>query len=133
MEVNGLTVPFRIELTSSGTGATGSFFNGDDRVTSSAGTFQDRVLRLQYDYLATHLDATLQDDGTLAGDYGRDGRLYPFHARRFAPSTLSSDDVPAIAGLWQVGVNSPKGESAWRLIIRQSGPEVSAAILRRNG
>jgi peroxiredoxin len=41
--------------------------------------------------------------------------------------------VPAIAGLWQVAVNSPKGESAWRLIVRQSGPEVSAAILRVDG
>ncbi|HXA52723.1 MAG TPA: TlpA disulfide reductase family protein [Candidatus Acidoferrum sp.] len=133
VQVNDLTVPFRIELTTSSTEAKGAFFNGDDRVDSSAGTFQDHVLRLEYDYLATHLQATLQDDGTLTGDYGREGRLYPFRARRFAPSTLSADDVPAVAGLWQVAVNSPKGESAWRLIIRQSGPEVSAAILRVDG
>jgi peroxiredoxin len=133
VQINDLTVPFRIELTSTGAVAKGSFFNGDDRVESSAGAFQDRVLRLEFDYLATHLHATLQDDGTLVGDYGREGRLYPFRARHFAPSTLSADDVPAIAGLWQVAVNSPKGESAWRLIVRQSGPEVSAAILRVDG
>lgn len=133
VQVNDLTVPFRIELTATGAAAKGSFFNGDDRVESSGGAFQDRVLRLDFDYLATHLHATLQDDGTLAGDYGREGRLYPFRARPFAPSTLSADDVPAIAGLWQVAVNSPKGESAWRLIVRQSGPEVSAAILRVDG
>jgi peroxiredoxin len=133
VQVNDLNVPFRIELISSGTNAKGSFFNGDERVTSSSGTFGDSVLRLQYDYLATHLEAKLQDDGTLSGEYGREGRLYPFHARPFSPSTLSADDVPAIAGLWQVGVNSPKGESAWRLIIRQSGPEISAAILRVDG
>jgi thiol-disulfide isomerase/thioredoxin len=35
--------------------------------------------------------------------------------------------------LWEVGVQSPKGESAWRLIVRQSGTDVSAAILRVDG
>src|SRR5260370_19872234 len=69
VQVNDLTVPFRIEITTSSTQAKGAFFNGDDRVASSAGTFQDRVLHLEYDYLATHLPATLQDNGTLTGDY----------------------------------------------------------------
>src|SRR5258708_3282283 len=133
VQVNDLTVPFRIELTTSSTEAKGAFFNGDDRVASSAGTFQDRVLHLEYDYPAPHLRTTPQDDGTLPGDWGREGPLYPFHARRFAPSTLPADDVPPVAGLWQVAVNSPKGESAWRLIIRQSGAEGSAAILRVGG
>ena len=41
--------------------------------------------------------------------------------------------MPSIAGLWDVGVKSSKGEAAWRLIVRQSGPEVSAAILRVDG
>ncbi len=30
-------------------------------------------------------------------------------------------------------MKSPKGESAWRFIVRQSGAEVSAAILRVDG
>ena len=39
-----------------------------------------------------------------------------------------------IDGLWQIGsVNSNKGESAWRFIVRQSGAEVTAAILRVDG
>jgi peroxiredoxin len=133
VQVNDITVPFRIELASSGKTAQGSFFNGDDRISSTAGTFQDGDLRLDYDYLATRLRASLQPDGTLAGDYGREGRLYAFRATRFVPSTIAAEDVPSIGGLWQVGVNSPKGESAWRLIIRQSGPELSAAILRVDG
>src|SRR5438270_9339146 len=81
VQVNDLTVPFRIELSSSGATAKGSFFNGDARVESSAGAFQERLLSLDFDYLATRLHATLQDDGTLAGDYGRQGRLFPFRAR----------------------------------------------------
>src|SRR5207249_4875190 len=52
------------------------------------------------------------------------------------PATHSSSgeaDVPTIAGLWNIQRRSPKGESAWRFIVRQSGPDVSAAILRIDG
>ena len=42
--------------------------------------------------------------------------------------------MPAIAGLWNVQVGkSSKGEAAWQLIVRQSGAEVSAVILRIDG
>ena len=42
--------------------------------------------------------------------------------------------MPSIAGLWNVQVGkSSKGEAAWQLIVRQSGAEVSAAILRIDG
>ena len=67
------------------------------------------------------------------GDYARPAGVYPFAAKRFAPSTVPAEAVPAIAGLWDVGVKSSKGESAWRFIVRQSGPEISAAILRVDG
>jgi thiol-disulfide isomerase/thioredoxin len=41
--------------------------------------------------------------------------------------------IPSIAGLWNVQVKSSKGEAAWQLIVRQSGAEASAAILRVDG
>ena len=42
--------------------------------------------------------------------------------------------MPSIAGLWNVQVGkSSKGEAAWQLIVRQSGAEVSAVILRIDG
>src|SRR5919108_390554 len=41
--------------------------------------------------------------------------------------------VASIAGLWNVQVKSAKGESAWQLIVRQAGAEISAAILRVDG
>src|SRR5262249_55919830 len=46
---------------------------------------------------------------------------------------LSSDSVPSIAGVWNLQIHSTKGESAWRLIVRQSGAEISGAILRIDG
>jgi peroxiredoxin len=133
VQVNNQMIPFRMEIAGTGDSVRGSFFNGDEKVTSTAGSFRDGALLLDYDYYASKLRATLTPDGALEGEYGREGRIYPFHAQRFAPSTVAAEDVPSIAGLWQVGVKSPKGESAWHLIIRQSGPEVSAAILRVDG
>jgi thiol-disulfide isomerase/thioredoxin len=130
--VNGVVTPFRMEFAGDGDAVKGSFFNAEQKVTSTAGRFVDGTLALDFAYMDTKLAATWKD-GALGGQYGRPGREYPFRARRFAPSKLTETDVPSIAGLWEVGVKSPKGESTWRFIVRQSGPEVSAAILRVDG
>jgi thiol-disulfide isomerase/thioredoxin len=42
-------------------------------------------------------------------------------------------NVPNIDGTWIIPTESPKGEHAWRLIIRQNAGEVSATILRVDG
>ncbi len=130
-----LEIPFRFELSGSGSNVKGSFFNGDDRTTSTSGTLQNGVLSLSFDELGTKLDATLKD-GQLEGQYSRGtrGAPYPFHARRFAPIQPGADTIPSIAGLWNVQVGkSSKGEAAWQLIVRQAGAEVSAVILRIDG
>jgi thiol-disulfide isomerase/thioredoxin len=131
--VNGVEVPFRFEIAGNGPQVTGTFFNGDDRIPSTTGTFGNGALTLNYDEYGTRLDATLKD-GRLEGQYSRGTRGGPlaFEARRFTPAQ-AVDGTPAIAGLWNVQVRSSKGESAWQLIVRQSGAEVSAAILRVDG
>jgi len=132
VKVNGREIPFRMEFAGAGSNVSGSFFNGDEKVASTGGRFENGSLVLSFDYYGSRLEAAWQD-GVLDGAYRRDGRTYPFHAQRFVPSPLTAADVPSIAGLWEVGVSSSKTESAWRLIVRQSGPEVSAAILRVDG
>jgi thiol-disulfide isomerase/thioredoxin len=130
-----LEVPFRFELSGAGTNVKGSFFNGDDKTTSTSGSLQNGKLTLNFDELGTSLEATLKD-GRLEGQYSRGtrGAPYPFSARRFVPASVAEKDVPSIAGLWNVQVGkSSKGEAAWQLIVRQSGAEVSAAILRIDG
>ena len=130
-----LEIPFRFELSGSGSNVKGSFFNGDDRTTSTSGTLQNGVLSLSFDELGTKLDATLKD-GQLDGQYSRGtrGAPYPFHAKRFSPIQSGAATIPSIAGLWNVQVGkSSKGEAAWQLIVRQAGAEVSAVILRIDG
>ncbi len=132
LTVNGVDIPFRMEFSGAGTDIKASFFNGDEKVTSSSGHFANGSLVAAFDYYNSRLEAT-KKDSALVGNYVRDGKTYPFRATRFSPSRLTDADVPSIAGLWEVGVKSPKGESAWRLIVRQSGPVVSAAVLRVDG
>jgi thiol-disulfide isomerase/thioredoxin len=130
-----LEIPFRFQITGSGAAVKGSFFNGDDKTTSTSGSFADGKLSLSFDELGTTLEATLKD-GRLEGQYSRGtrGAPYPFAAKRFTPSDSANTNVPAIAGLWNVQVGkSSKGEAAWQLIVRQAGPEVSAVILRIDG
>jgi thiol-disulfide isomerase/thioredoxin len=131
--VNGLEIPFRFEITGAGASISGSFFNGDEKVTSTGGKYENGSLKLNFDHYATALEAALVD-GRLAGIYNRGASYYPFYAKRFAPPAAFPNEVPAIDGLWTIGsVNSNKGESAWRFIVRQSGAEVTAAILRVDG
>ena len=130
-----LEIPFRFELSGSGSNVKGSFFNGDDKTTSTSGSLENGRLTLNFDELGTKLEATLKD-GRLEGEYSRGtrGAPYPFSAKRFRPVAVGDSNVPAIAGLWNVQVGkSSKGEAAWQLIVRQAGAEVSAVILRIDG
>jgi thiol-disulfide isomerase/thioredoxin len=131
----GIEVPFRFEIAGSGSAIKGSFFNGDEKVTSTTGSFENGALTLSFDEYGTKVEATLKD-GRLEGQYSRGtrGAPYPFQAKRFAPAPVGDAPIPTIAGLWNIQVGkSSKGEAAWQLMVRQSGAEVSAAILRVDG
>ncbi|MEO8029048.1 MAG: TlpA disulfide reductase family protein [Bryobacteraceae bacterium] len=131
--VNDLRIPFRLEIVGDRSAVVGSFFNGEERVSSTSGSFVGGELRLGFAHYATTLSAKLVD-GQLEGKYDRGSKgSYAFHAKHFVPSTFGVDEVPSIAGYWEIPVHSPKGESAWRFLVRQSGGEASATILRVDG
>src|SRR3954470_12531353 len=114
-----LEIPFRFELPGWRASVKGSFFNGDDKTTSTSGSLQNGKLTLNFDELGTKLEATLKD-GQLDGEYSRGtrGAPYPFHAKRFTPTPSDGKGIPSIAGLWNVQVGkSSKGEAAWQLIV----------------
>ena len=131
--VGGLEIPFRFEISGTGSAVSGWFFNGDEKVLSTGGSFENGSLTLNFDHYATAVKASLVN-GRLLGTYDRATGFYPFYAKRFEPSPAFPNEVPQVAGVWQIGgVKSNKGEAAWRLIVRQSGAEVTAAILRVDG
>ena len=134
-KTNTSEIPFKFELSGSGSNVAGSFFNGDDKLTSTSGTFEKGALVLNWDYYGSKLDATLKD-GVLDGTYSGAGRRktpVAFHARRASSVTEDSGSAPAIAGVWEIPARGSKGESTWRFIVQQSGAKVSAAVLRIDG
>jgi thiol-disulfide isomerase/thioredoxin len=131
IDSNPRPVPFRIGFSTSGE-IKGWFFNGDEKVVSTSGSFENGALLLRFDHYDTKLEARLSN-GELTGAYGRPGRAYKFHAVPYRAAENSNESAPQIAGLWDIEVETPKGEKAWRFIAHQSGNEVSAAILRVDG
>lgn len=132
--VNGIAVPFRIEISTKNGKAASYFFNGDEKVNPSTdGSFQDGQLALEFASYATRLSATLKG-AVLMGSYeSTSGNTYPFYAEPHKTSSRVGAGVPNIDGLWEIQVKSPKGESAWRFIVKQSGAEIAASILRVDG
>src|SRR5262249_50677796 len=115
VNVSGQEIPFRIELTGNEPAIQGWFFNGDEKVVSTSGKFENNTLVLLFDYYAGKLEADYKD-GELTGSYSRPSGTYPFHAVRFRPAHTGGKDLPQIAGIWEMQAKSTKGESAWRLI-----------------
>jgi thiol-disulfide isomerase/thioredoxin len=133
LHFDNLNIAFPIEFSGFGNSVSGSFLNGDEKVTSTGGRLVGKSLELSFDHYATRLTATLED-GVLKGIYGN--KLYGIHSFEAVPHrerVRASGKAPDIAGLWDIENESPKGEHAWRFIVKQSGQDVSAAILRVDG
>jgi peroxiredoxin len=130
--VNNVEIPFVFEIAGRGQTVTGSFFNGDRRISSAPARVSDGRLRLSFDQYAATLDLTVED-GRLSGEYRRAPKtVYPFTAVP-AAAAATAPAGPPIAGVWIVQAKSNKGEKAWRFIARESRGQVSATILRVDG
>jgi thiol-disulfide isomerase/thioredoxin len=137
---NNVEVPFRFEITTKGTAAQGFFFEGDRKIESTAGSFVDGVLKLEYDFLNTTLEVKFADD-QLTGTYRNNrpnARPQEVRMRRFAPVALGDQEPPALAGTWEMRrvaeeISAPRDTRTWQVFLRQSGPEFSGSILRVDG
>ena len=70
----------------------------------------------------------------LHGTYGskRNG-FHDLEVRPHHAVAAAAVKAPDMSGVWNMPNESTKGEHAWRLILRQTGPDMSAAILRVDG
>ena len=136
----GIQIPFRFEIATKGGEAQGFFFEGDQKVASTSGRYADRVLTLDYDFLNTTLQATLEGDD-LIGTYRNNragSRPQEIRMRRFTPAAIADESTPALAGSWEMRRNAdevaaPRDTRTWHVFLRQSGAEVSGTILRVDG
>jgi peroxiredoxin len=140
LTVKTTVIPFRLDISGSGANLKGTLYNGDEKEFTTSAKFENGKLVLDFAHYLTTITATV-NDGQLAGKVDqRNGEVggSAFQAKRYvAPPAVSAADVPSIDGVWEVPFAvdkaSPKGEKAWRLIVKQNGAEASAAILRVDG
>jgi thiol-disulfide isomerase/thioredoxin len=134
--VNGTVIPFRLELSGDGPGFKGTLFNGDDTQTTTRASHENGNVVLDLEHYLTKIVAQ-EKDGQLVGkvqmrnDKDADGS--PFRAVRYVAPGADAANVPNIDGVWEIPHESPKGEKAWRLVVKQKGANLQAAILRVDG
>src|SRR3978361_1500923 len=91
IKINDLEIPFRFEISAASPAkATGSFFNGDERITSTSGRFASDHLILDFAHYAAKLDGKFEN-GQFVGTYKRgDYPAYVVRAHRYtAPAETS--------------------------------------------
>ena len=131
-DLKGKQIPFRLDLSGSGDQVYAALINGKEGSPASSGSYSGGHLVLHFDYYANTLDATVKD-GVLVGSFSGHSRGVPIVAHLNGETPQASVDPPNIAGEWEVAVEGPKGERAWKLNVRQSGANVQAVIQRIDG
>lgn len=132
-------VPFRLDVSGTGSSLVGTLYNGDDKQTTTSARFEDGKLTLNFDHYLTRIvvsPANGQLSGTLEGRFEREKYLssYPLTAARHVDAaSIVPANLPQISGTWEIEHESPKGEKAWRFIVKQNGDDLSASILRIDG
>jgi thiol-disulfide isomerase/thioredoxin len=132
---NDTEIPFKMGISGDGANVKGWFFNGDDKEISNSGKLENGALELNFDSYLAKLTATVKN-GVIEGEYGPIlKKMYRVKAtRETGKPTTTGGSAPPISGQWDLeGVASSKGEKTWRMILRQSGTEISGAVLRVDG
>ncbi len=128
VQLKDATIPFKLRLSGDAAHVKATYFDGERPVNASTGgTFKDGQLHVDFASYASKLDAHLDADG-LQGTIG----ALPFEAHRHVDKAPVKG-APAIGGVWEVPVDTNKGEKAWRLIVDQKPAGVYATILRIDG
>jgi thiol-disulfide isomerase/thioredoxin len=143
-------IPFRLDISGSGDHLVGRLYNGADTESTTSARVENSTVELKFEHYLTTITANLKDgelDGKLVvqrrspinitpGAYKptASDTVNPFHATRYvAPTAAAVANVPSIDGVWEIPHESPKGEKAWRLIVKQTGAEIETTVLRVDG
>ena len=138
LNLKGTVIPFRLDISGQGSTLTGTLYNGDDKETTTDASFVNGVVTLNFEHYLTKIVATPKDgrlEGKLLGRFERETYISEeaFAATPHVDQAAYQGTVPQIGGVWEIQYPSPKGEKAWRFIVKQDGPAVSASILRIDG
>ncbi|MDX2040066.1 MAG: TlpA disulfide reductase family protein [Acidobacteriota bacterium] len=133
----GEEIAFKLEIEGKGGQITGALINGDQRVVSTGGSFDGKILKLQYDFYDGELTATLTN-GELRGDFKRQSgkNTLSRELRAWRESTdAAPDTAPAadLSGDWLLRVGEGDNQRTWRASFKQQNSAVSGTIIPLSG
>jgi thiol-disulfide isomerase/thioredoxin len=131
---DSLAIDFPCEWSGRGDKLALSFLNGDVRITSTRVVQTGDSLVVEFAHLASELRGVLKG-GVFSGVYGNPRRkdFRRVEAGPVVARTEAARGAPNIGGVWFLPSETPKGELAWRFVVRQRGGGVTATILRVDG
>ncbi len=133
-------VPLKIELNVEGDKVVGSILNGDERVTSSSGSFDvpTQTLRLKFDFFDAVLEAGFarrEMIGTLTRTWHdkkliRELKIWKGGETMIVPAMAQGKDV---SGEWEMKVGEGDKQKIWRLVVKQTDAKLIGTILTPSG
>jgi peroxiredoxin len=137
---SGEEVAFTLEVKRDGDKIIGSLVNGDERTTSTDGSFEGNTLKLRYDFYDAELTATIAGE-ELRGAFERQWRKQTLKrelraVRSQAETNITSSSVSAksdISGEWVLRVGEPPKQTFWRAVFQQQGGRVQGTIIPVSG
>ena len=138
---SGETVAFTLEVKRDGDKVIGELVNGDERIASTNGSFDDGKLNLRYDFYDAGLTATIDGDhlqGTFERQWQKQRLKRELHAMRGAESKAGGGESNAdITGEWLMKVGEETKISYWREAFSQQqsqqGIQLSGTIIPVSG
>lgn len=141
----GQQIPLNLQITGPATHLNAALINGPaahatglDRSIASETTLDGSHLVIAFNYFNATLDLLTSPDGHLTGSFGpppaSTPTRIPVDLHRATP-VAPAPGAPTITGSWEVAVHSPKGETAWQLLISPAGRpgEIRAVFQRIDG
>jgi thiol-disulfide isomerase/thioredoxin len=133
---SGEEVAFTLEVKREDGQIVGSLVNGDERTTSTSGSFVGNTLKLRYDYYDGELTATVDKD-QMRGSFDRQWRKQTLkrelRAERGEKRRGSASAGANISGEWVLRVGEAPKRSVWRAAFKQQGSDVRGTIIPVSG
>ncbi len=131
-------VPLKLEFKVEGEQVIGTFINGDERVTSTGGSFDGLNLKLKFDYFDAILEggiARREIIGTITRTWKQQKLVRNFKMWRgggtmIVPAATEGKDV---SGEWDMKVGEGEKQRQWRLLLTQKDGALSGTILTPSG
>lgn len=136
---NGDELPIKMELKRDGANVSGSFVNGDERVTSTSGSFDDSTgtLKLRFDYYDGDLEARFfrrEMIGTFTRQWRQEKLVRDLKLWRGAPMVVpAAAEGKDLSGEWSLKVGEGDQQKVWRMSLKQKGADVIGTIIPPSG